>query len=101
MCNRILWMLGEAYEGIIFFRKMFIQLLEIVRAGGRPTINFFRDSEANRGLEPPRIPLEPSRFGGRTTYVPQEAGYRADGDKINEVMKTWETMDRSVVEAFR
>ena len=78
-----------------------MQQVEIVRDGGRPTINFFRDSEANSGLEPPRIPLEPSRFGGRTVYVPQEAGYSADGDKINEVMKTWETMDRSVVEAFR
>src|SRR5712691_12280889 len=67
IAKRNLEKLGESDKGIILFRKTLMQQMEIVRDGGRPTINFFRDSQANSGLEPPRIPLEPSRFGGRTT----------------------------------
>jgi 5,5'-dehydrodivanillate O-demethylase len=101
VAKRHLEKLGESDKGIIMFRKLLAEQMERVQAGLEPTINMFRSSAENSGLEPPRIPLEPSRFGGRTTYVPQEAGYSTDGDKIEEAMRTWQDMSPEVVEGLR
>jgi 5,5'-dehydrodivanillate O-demethylase len=94
IAKRNLEKLGESDKGIILFRKMLMQQMEIVRDGADPTINYFLSEEENAQLEPPNIPLEPSRFGRGTEYVPQEAGYSKDGDKINAVMQTWQQHDR-------
>jgi hypothetical protein len=72
---------------------MLQEQMSLVREGKLPTINVFRDSAANSGLEPPRIPLEPSRFGRGTVYVPQETGYSTDAEKIEAVMATWKELN--------
>src|SRR5439155_23341685 len=108
--------LGKGDEGIILFRNMLKRQLEIVRDGGEPIINVFRDPIENQGLESPAIPNEfhhwPNLAGRsgdnqpRNTarvrnqdgspreedyiYVPVEAGYSTDAEKIVAAIKTWD-----------
>ena len=97
IARRNLEKLGESDKGIILFRKMLNEQMDVVASGAKPTINFFETPAPT--LEPPRIPLEPSRFGfNREVYVPQEAGYSTDGEKIEAVMRTWKEAEPKVSE---
>jgi 5,5'-dehydrodivanillate O-demethylase len=90
--QRELEKLGESDKGIILFRKMLAQQLEIVRDGGKPTVNFITDPTENEGLEPPNVPLEVGRGrdnnGGK--YTPSEFGFSRDADKIEAAMASWQ-----------
>lgn len=90
IAKRHLEKLGESDRGIILFRQMLKEQLERVQAGEDPSINVFRDPAKNEIIE---LPVEPSRGftrpGGGLTYVPQEAGYSRDGEKIEATMRTW------------
>jgi len=89
--------LGESDKGIILFRRMLKEQIQRVQEGEEPTINIFRDPAKNVCLA---APIEPSRSftrRGATTYVPQEAGYSRDGDKIEATMQTWLPSERSAV----
>ena len=79
--------LGESDRGIIMFRQMLRQQLELVLDGGEP-MNVFRDPVANQCVE---LPMERVKFGDRTylEYSPAEAGDSAAIDDINAVLKTW------------
>jgi 5,5'-dehydrodivanillate O-demethylase len=82
--------LGESDVGIILFRQMLRQQLELVLDGGEP-INVFRDPAANRCVE---LPMERVKFGDRTylEYSPAEAGESAAIDDINRVLATWSAL---------
>jgi hypothetical protein len=89
--RRDLEKLGESDKGIIALRRLLMQQMEIVRDGGEPTVNFFRNEAENIDLEPPNVPLEPGRgrdnAGGR--YVAPEHGNSRDIDKIEAALATW------------
>ena len=81
--------LGESDKGIILFRRMLKQQLQIVQDGGEP-MNVFRDPATNVCLE---LPLEPVRGFSRGTaprkYVPMEAGESKGHADIERVLATY------------
>ena len=126
IARRDLEKLGESDKGIILFRQMLKQQIDIVTDGGEPTINIFRTPEENQGLTDPVIPNESNHWmGGREgggggppeldrvrdeqglprtgpyVYVPGEAGYSTDADKIEATMKTWQGFDQERLRALR
>ena len=64
--------LGESDAGVILFRRLLRQQMELVLDGGEP-MNTFRDRAENVCIEPP---VEHKKFGagGPPTYFPMEAG---------------------------
>jgi 5,5'-dehydrodivanillate O-demethylase len=126
IARRDLEKLGESDKGIILFRQMLKQQMDIVADGGEPTMNIFRTPEENRNLTDPAIPNESNHWLGggdgggqgprdlarvrdddgrpRTqpfVYVPGEAGYSRDADKIVAAMRTWEGFDKERLAALR
>jgi 5,5'-dehydrodivanillate O-demethylase len=94
IARRHLEKLGESDRGIILFRKMLLEQVNLVRDGHEPTMNIFRDPAENESLDVPVIPNEGGEWvgaprGGNFTYHPQETGYSRDADKIEAVMATW------------
>lgn len=79
--------LGESDVGIIKFRNLLKQQLELVMDGGQP-MNTFRDPAANQEIE---LPMERVKFGDRTylEYSAAEAGQSAAIADINAVLATW------------
>jgi 5,5'-dehydrodivanillate O-demethylase len=79
--------LGESDTGIILFRRLLKQQVELVLEGGEP-MNVFRDPAANVAIE---LPLERVKFGDKTylEYFPAEAGDSAAVDAINRTLATW------------
>ena len=79
--------LGESDAGIILFRRLLKQQLELTLDGGEP-INVFRDPAANEAIA---LPMETVKFGDHTylDYSPAEAGASAAIDDINRVLATW------------
>jgi 5,5'-dehydrodivanillate O-demethylase oxygenase subunit len=79
--------LGESDIGVILFRRLLKQQMEIMLDGGEP-MNTFRDPEVNAIIEPP---LEHAKFGGASAsrYVPTESGISKAADDINAVLATW------------
>jgi 5,5'-dehydrodivanillate O-demethylase oxygenase subunit len=97
IARRHLEKLGESDRGIILFRKMLLEQVNLVYAGQEPTMNIFRDPAENDSLDVPVIPNEGGKWvgaprGGNFTYHPQETGYSRDADKIEAVMATWKDM---------
>jgi 5,5'-dehydrodivanillate O-demethylase len=96
IADRELEKLGESDRGVIMFRKMLSDQLDIMAQGDDPTINIFRSDEENSGLEWPAVPHESGEyvgayFGrGEPKYHPSESGYSRDAEKIEAVMKTWQ-----------
>jgi 5,5'-dehydrodivanillate O-demethylase len=80
--------LGESDAGILLYRKLLKQQMELVLDGGEP-MNVFRDPAANISIDPP---LEHRKFGGggSARYVPMEAGESAAIADINAVLATWD-----------
>jgi hypothetical protein len=97
IAKRDLEQLGRSDKGIQLYRKMLHEQMDLVREGGEPSMNIFRDPEDNQGLEWPRIPFETGQLAGAPfrprdgvfRYVPQESGYSRDADKIEATMATW------------
>ena len=86
--------LGESDKGIVLFRKLLKQQVELIQEGGEP-MNTFRDPAENVSDE---LPLEDFTIGLRGVpqrYVPGEQGYSADGEKIEETLATWRTPSES------
>jgi 5,5'-dehydrodivanillate O-demethylase len=88
--------LGESDTGIIMFRKMLQEQMDLVQDGGEP-VNVFRDPSRSVSID---LPIEEPRLrfmtrigqGGvfrRALYLPQEAGYSADAALIERVMRTY------------
>jgi 5,5'-dehydrodivanillate O-demethylase len=79
--------LGESDVGIIKFRNLLKQQLELVMDGGEP-MNTFRDPAANQEIE---LPMERVKFGDRTylEYSAAEAGESTAIADINAVLATW------------
>ena len=97
IAQRQLEKLGEGDKGIILYRKMLRDQVNLVREGQEPTINILREPEENVGLEYPAIPHESGvRVGapeGRGfKYRPSEGGYSRDAEKIEATMATWKTL---------
>ena len=87
VARRDLEKLGESDKGIIMFRKMLNEQMEVVQDGGDP-MNVFR-SDLDDAL---RLPVEPSRGfvnGAPTRYVPQEAGPSVAHADIERVLATY------------
>ena len=102
IAKRELEKLGEGDKGIILFRKLLAQQIELLQDGGEP-MNVFRNADENTGLEYPVIPHESGEwvgapFGDNFKYRPSEGGYSRDADKIEATMRTWENVDRSKVD---
>ena len=103
IAKRDLEKLGRSDKGIQMYRKMLREQIELVRNGGEPTTNIFRDASDNQGLEWPRIPFEVQELAGAPfapsdgvfRYVPQESGYSRDTDKIEAIMAMWQEFYRS------
>src|SRR5262249_20887483 len=83
--------------GIILFRRMLKQQLELALDGGEP-MNVFRDPAANEAIV---LPMETVKFGDRTylDYSPAEAGDSAALDDINRVLATWAAVRNPVAGA--
>ena len=64
IAKRELEKLGESDKGIILFRKMLTDQLNLVQDGAEPSVNVFRDPSENTGLEYPVIPHESGEFVG-------------------------------------
>jgi 5,5'-dehydrodivanillate O-demethylase len=79
--------LGESDAGVILFRRLLRQQMELVLDGGEP-MNTFRDPAENVCVEPP---VEHKKFGtgGPPTYFPMEAGDSPARADINAVLATW------------
>jgi hypothetical protein len=113
--------LGESDTGVIMLRKMLLRQLELLRDGGEPSINIFRDPAINQCIE---LPMETGQFSdegrrgnrrdtdrdGQRPYIPQEAGARefSDGyanplsltraaEDVEAVMATWRGLSREAV----
>jgi 5,5'-dehydrodivanillate O-demethylase len=81
--------LGESDKGIILFRQLLKEQLKVMQRGGDP-MNVFRAADA-----PIELPLEQVKAGGRTRpkrYVPGEAGFSVDADKIEAAQATWDVL---------
>ena len=92
--------LGESDRGIILFRKLLREQLDIATDGGDP-MNVIRDPRKNERLN---VPMEQVKFGMKraATYRPSEAGRSADADKIDAVIGTWTAVaDPAPVERTR
>src|SRR6185503_16171790 len=77
IAHRELEKLGESDKGVIMFRRMLMQQLELVRDGREPTINVFREAMTNDRIDVPLERVQPRN----TSYVPTEPGLSADKDK--------------------
>ena len=79
--------LGESDAGIILFRRLLAQQMELLLDGGEP-MNVFRDPVANAAIA---LPMEKVKFGDATylDYSPAEAGDSAAIGDINRVLATW------------
>jgi hypothetical protein len=80
--------LGESDKGIILYRKLFREQIEIVDDGGDP-MNVFRDPADAKCIE---LPLENVKFSDGTLfaeYRPPEAGDSDAEDEIRVVLNTW------------
>jgi len=103
VARRDLEKLGESDRGVILYRQMLADQLDIMSEGGEPTINVFRDAAENRDLEYPHIPHEEMEWVGATfgehgySYHPTEVGYSRDADKIEAAMASWKDVDLSDV----
>jgi 5,5'-dehydrodivanillate O-demethylase len=109
IAKRQLEKLGESDRGIIMFRRMLLDQLERLRDGAEPSINVFRDPATNECIN---ILTEIGNFSGETVeqngrrtedlrgYVPEEAGYSRDADKIVKVLETWQTLTANGVREF-
>jgi 5,5'-dehydrodivanillate O-demethylase oxygenase subunit len=99
VAKRELEKLGESDRGVILFRKMLSEQLDIMKEGGDPTINVIRDPAENQGLEYPAIPHEMGPYVGASfgerglKYHPSEGGYSRDADKIEATMATWKGVE--------
>ncbi len=87
--------LGESDIGIIMFRQMLKQQIELVRDGGEP-MNVFREAGSDAITD---VPLERIKFGAKRPmrslqYFPGEAGYSEDADKIEQVLRTYAEEER-------
>ena len=103
IAKRDLEKLGEGDKGIILFRKMLLDQMEVMRDGGEPAMNIFRDPSENTGLEYPVIPNEAGEWVGASRgpgrYVPCEGGWSRDADKIEATMATWKDFNREAMTA--
>jgi 5,5'-dehydrodivanillate O-demethylase len=79
--------LGESDIGIIKFRNLLKQQLELVADGGEP-MNVFHDQATDSEID---LPMERVKFGDRTylEYSPAEAGQSSAIEDINRVLATW------------
>ena len=81
--------LGESDKGVILFRRMLKQQMEIVQDGGEPMNVIHKGS----GAAFPALPLEPVRGFGHGSaprkYVPQEAGESKAHADIEKVLATY------------
>ena len=61
--------------------------MDVLADGGEP-MNVFRTSAPPEGI---KVPLERVKFGQKRPklYIPGEAGYSTDADKLNDVIATW------------
>ena len=87
VARRELEKLGESDKGIIMFRKMLNEQMDVVEDGGDP-MNVFRGGVG----EPVRLPVEPSRGfvnGAPSKYVPQEAGPSRAHTDVERVFATY------------
>ena len=87
VARRELEKLGESDKGIIMFRKMLNEQMDVVEDGGDP-MNVFRGGVG----EPIRLPVEPSRGfvnGVPSKYVPQEAGPSRAHTDVERVFATY------------
>ena len=84
--RRDLEKLGESDRGLIMFRKLLGEQINVVQDGGDP-MNVFRDAERNASIP---LPLEKIKFGMlRTNYIPLEAGPTTAVEDVEEVLRGW------------
>jgi 5,5'-dehydrodivanillate O-demethylase len=88
IARRDLEKLGESDKGIILFRKMLREQMDVVADGGDPMCTF-RDPTKNRSIG---LPLEHVKFlnRARSGYSLVEAGEPLDVDLIEATMSTWD-----------
>ena len=80
--------LGESDKGIILFRKLLKQEVEVVAKGGDP-MNTFRDPAKAECVTLPLEHVTVNQSGPPMKYIPGEHGYSTDKDKIEETMASW------------
>src|SRR5262249_43812746 len=87
IARRDLEKLGESDRGIIMFRKMLRDQIQLMEEG-RPLMNVY-DGEGP--TDPIHLPLEPIKFGQTTApaYRPEEADESADAELIVATLATW------------
>ena len=90
--------LGESDAGIIMFRKMLRDQVELVDDGGEP-INVFREPGSNMIDD---VPLERLKFAAKRPlrelkYHPAEAGYSAAAAEIEQVLATYADAEPELV----
>ena len=98
IAKRDLEHLGESDRGLILYRKLLRDQLNVVADGGDP-MNVFRTPAPAGGVI---APLERVKFGMKRAkkYIPGEAGYSRDADLINQVLQTWDDLpDRAPAES--
>ena len=99
--------LGESDIGIIRFRQLLKDQMELVQDGGDP-MNTFRDASTNVSLDD--LPLERIRFASlerraspdgslprQFRYFPSEAGESTDRAAIENVLLTWANVDPEAI----
>jgi 5,5'-dehydrodivanillate O-demethylase len=87
--------LGESDTGIIMFRQMLKQQIELVGDGGEP-MNVFREPGSEIVTD---VPLERIKFGATRPqralqYFPGEAGYSEDASLIEQVLRSYVEEER-------
>ncbi len=88
LSDRNLEKLGDSDKGIIMYRKLLREQIDIVDDGGDP-MNVFRDPAQAEYIE---LPLEQVKFSDGTLfaeYQPPEAGETDAEDEIRHVLNTW------------
>ena len=88
IAQRQLEKLGEGDKGIILFRRLLKRQLQAMQEGNDP-MNVFRDPEKNQFLELPMEKIKRGVTSAPRRYIPGEAGYSVDAEKIEAAQATW------------
>jgi 5,5'-dehydrodivanillate O-demethylase oxygenase subunit len=106
IARRDLEKLGQSDRGVILFRQMLMDQIDLVRRGQEPSINIFRDQSWNQRIDLPIENVRPrgGRYQGHGQgegglYMPTEPGVSRDKDKIEAVIATWASLAPALAES--
>lgn len=88
IAQRHLEKLGEGDKGVILFRRLLKEQLTAMK-DGRELMNVFRTPPVDGAIPLPLEQIKRGQTSAPPVYIPGEAGYSADAEKIEATQGTW------------